>query len=140
MVKLPSPVLFFLRFPLDFLACRRGLGKHGIFRVARGSQHTGGQVCGLMVRDGAARLLTMRVNYRFTCSDLILRSPLQAGVSKDALRPGHKAACSARESRPSCASMCPSKAKRAQGMPGASASTHGPACDLERAHERSHHR
>jgi hypothetical protein len=41
---------------------------------------------GLMVRDGALRLLTMRVQGRATHSDLILRSPPQAGVSKDGPR------------------------------------------------------
>jgi len=38
---------------------------------------------GLMDRDGALRLLTMRVRHSTTCEDLILRSPPQAAVSKD---------------------------------------------------------
>jgi len=39
-----------------------------------------------MVRDGALRFLTMRVRHPATCSDLVLRSPPQAGVSKDGPR------------------------------------------------------
>jgi hypothetical protein len=43
-------------------------------------------ISGLMVRDGVARLLTMRV-YDFAAKKvLILRSPPQAGVSKDGQR------------------------------------------------------
>src|ERR1700751_3685606 len=38
---------------------------------------------GRMVRDGALRLLTMRVSRLAASEDLILRSPPQAGVSKD---------------------------------------------------------
>jgi addiction module HigA family antidote len=41
------------------------------------------QIGGLMVRDAALRLLTMRDRLPATHVDLILRSPPQAGVSKD---------------------------------------------------------
>src|SRR5215472_2247572 len=95
---------------------------------------------GLMVRDAASRLLTMRVRLRATLSGLILRSPPSAGVSKDAQCPGHEGALSAHAIAPESCQKPPSKSKEGAGNAGCFSQHPRPRVQMEEAHERSRHR
>ena len=97
--------------------------------------------CGLMVRDAASLLLTMRVE---SCGaagkDLILRSALCARLEGWAAKEKEpKNRIHPARTCPSYGEEASSKMKRAQGMPGALLHPQ-PCVRSEEAHKHSHYR
>jgi len=92
-----------------------------------------------MVRDSASRLLTMRVSYRASFSDLILRSSPQAGVSKDGRAKTHFRDLGTRKASEFFVSLSLNKEEEGAGNAGCLVHPQ-PRVRMQKAHEHSHHR